>query len=308
MIISRRTRLAFAACLALLQSTAHAEDVAGVLTVAWEALWHQSGFPRAVRKWDGPVRVRFSGALVARHKDFAMRQLQEVFEVSGIPISEVAADDDTANLEIEFVGGLDPLPSNEPCVTSTSWRNFIIEQAKVRANEQWVWRCMLHEAMHAMGIPGHSMGRTVLSYFERGDRLTEIDRLLLKTIYSKDVEPGMSPFAFMSLLAERLVDASGEAGKSDARQAATSFLLRTVKEMEAFGNGTGEAPALVLRSGKATGAGLARGRTDIQFFLGMAYLNGHIVEPDKGKALEWIGKAAAASHVGAQRLFKSVSE
>ena len=78
--------------------------------------------------------------------------------------------------------------------------------------------------------------------------------------------------------------------------------------MEAFGNGTGEAPTILLRSGKATGAGLTRGRTDIQFFLGLAYLNGHIVERDKGKALEWIGRAAAASHVGAQRLLKSVSQ
>ncbi len=308
MTVSKRTGLAFAACLALLQSTAHAEDVAGTLTVAWESFWHQSGFPQAVHKWSGPVRVRFSGASVARHKEFAMRQLKEVADVSGLPISEVAADDATANLEVEFVGGPDPLPVNQPCVTNRSWRNFIIQRAKVRANEQSVWRCMLHESMHAMGIPGHPMGGTILSYFGPRDRLTEIDRLLLKTIYSKDVEPGMSPFAVMSLLAGRLVDASGEAGKSDARQAATSFLLRTVREMEAFGNGTGEPPAVVFRSGKATDAGLARGRTDIQFFLGMAYLHGHIVEPDKGKALEWIGKAAAASHVGAQRLLKSVSQ
>ena len=308
MAISKRTGLAFAACLALLHSTAHAEDVAGTLTVAWESFWHQTGFPQAVQKWNGPIRVKFSGASVARHREFAMRQLREVAEVSGLAISEVAADDATANLEVEFVSGLDPLPPNEPCVTTRSWRNFIIQRAKVRVNEQSAWRCMIHEAMHVMGVPGHPMGNTVLTYFARSDRLTEIDRLLLKTIYSRDVEPGMSPFAVMSILAGRLVDAAGDDSKNDTRQAATAFLLRTVREMEAFGNGSGEGPAVVLRSGKATGAGLARGRTDIQFFLGMAYLNGHIVEPDKGKALEWLGRAAAASHVGAQRLLKAASQ
>src|SRR5262245_49818833 len=270
-------RAVFAVCLVVLSSTAHAEDIAGTLTVAWESSWHQSGFPRAVVKWSGPVRVRFSGESVARHKEFVMRQLRAVFEVSEMPVSEAGADDNTANLEIEVVNGLNVLPASEPCVTNYSWRNFIIQRAKVRANEQSVWRCMLHESMHVMGIPGHPMGNTVLTYFARSDRLTEIDKLLLKTIYSTDVKPGMSPFAVLNVLASRLVDASSDAGKKDARQTAKAFLLQIMREMEAFANGTGEAPAILLRSGKATSAGLAQGRTDIQYFLGTAYLNGHIV-------------------------------
>src|SRR5262245_23642008 len=274
-------RAVFAVCLVVLSSTAHAEDIAGTLTVAWESSWHQSGFPRAVVKWSGPVRVRFSGESVARHKEFVMRQLRAVFEVSEIPVSEAAADDNTANLEVEIVSGLNALPASEPCVTNYSWRNFIIQQAKVRANEQSVWRCMLHESMHVMGIPGHPMGNTVLTYFTRSDRLTEIDKLLLKTIYSDDVKPGMSPFALLSVLAGRLVDAAADASKHGARETANAFLLRVVKEMEAFANGTGEAPAIVLRSGKATGAGLAQGRTNIQYFLGTAYLSGLVVERDR---------------------------
>jgi Protein of unknown function (DUF2927) len=300
-------RVIFAVCVLVLNSTSHAEDIADTLNVAWESFWHQSGFPRAVVKWNGPVLVRFSGESAARHKEFMLRQLRAVFEVSEIPLAE-AADDNTANLVVEVVNGLNVLPANEPCVTNYSWRNFIIQRAKVTANEHSVWRCMLHESMHVMGIPGHPMGNTVLTYFARSDRLTEIDKLLLKTIYSSDVKPGMSPFAVLNVLAGRLGDASGDAGKNDARQTAKAFLLQIMKEMEAFANGTGEAPSIVLRSGKATSVGLAQGRTDIQYFLGTAYLNGHIVEPDRRKAIEWIGNAAAASHGGAQRLLKSVSE
>src|SRR5262249_38161893 len=303
-----RAGLALAVCFALLQSGARAEDVAATLTVAWESFWHQTGYLQAIQRWDGPVRVRFSGASVARHKDFAMRQLVEVFEAAGLPISEAAADDPAVNLEVEFVSASQPLPSSAPCITNRSWRNFVIQRAKVRANEQSLWRCMLHESMHVMGFAGHPMGNTVLTYFARSDRLTDIDRLLLKTIYSSDVEPGMSPFAVLSVFAGRLIAAAGADTRSDVRQEATSFLRRTVREMEAFGSGSGEGPTDVLRSGKATNAGLAQGRTDIQFFLGVAYLRGHIVEPDKQKALDWLAKAAAASHVGAQRLLKRLSE
>ena len=60
-----------------LAAPAHAEDIVDALTVAWESFWHQSGFPRAVQKWSGPVRVTFSGAEVARHREVPESDLSD---------------------------------------------------------------------------------------------------------------------------------------------------------------------------------------------------------------------------------------
>jgi hypothetical protein len=83
-------------------------------------------------------------------------------------------------------------------------------------------------------------------------------------------------------------------------------LRKTVQAMEAFGNGTGEAPTVIVRSGKAAKQGMERGQVEIQYFLGLAYLRGHIVTPDKDKALGWLHKAAAA-HGGAATQIKSAA-
>ncbi|HUP93746.1 MAG TPA: SEL1-like repeat protein [Burkholderiales bacterium] len=63
---------------------------------------------------------------------------------------------------------------------------------------------------------------------------------------------------------------------------------------------------MIILSSKATATGLARGQLEIQFFLGLAYLNGHIVERDQAKAVEWLTRAAA-SHVQARRLLDKIN-
>ncbi|HEY0336600.1 MAG TPA: DUF2927 domain-containing protein, partial [Burkholderiales bacterium] len=195
-------------CLALLPSRAHAEDVSDALSVAWESFWQQTGYPRYVYKWQAPMRVRFTGASVQRHSAFAMQQLKQVADIAGMPITQVAVDDATANVEVEFVSTSEPLPDKQPCVTNTTARNGVIQRARIRANELSVWRCMLHESMHLMGIPGHPMGNSILTYFARSGGLTETDTLLLRTIYSEEVQPGMSPFAVLPILARHIVEGS----------------------------------------------------------------------------------------------------
>ena len=276
-----------------------AQDVAGTLTTAWESFWQQTGYPRAVYKWQTPIRVRFTGVSPERHKEFTLRQLRDVAGHAGISIAEAAADDTTANLQIEYFGAAAPLPNNEPCVTFTRLRNYTIVSAKINANERSVWRCMLHEAMHLMGFPGHPLRYSILTYFARGAQLTEVDKLLLKTIYADNIAPGTSPFAVLEVLAQRLVDNTSEADRAASRQAADTFLRKTIQEMEAFGNGAGDAPTVIVRSGKATKQGIERGQVEIQYFLGLAYSHGHIVKPDPDKALSWLNKAAASSHGGA---------
>src|SRR5205085_9935007 len=112
-------------CLGLLASPARAQDVSDALSVAWESFWQQSGYPRYVYEWQAPIRVKFTGASVQRHSAFAMQQLKQVADIARVPITEVALDDATANVEVEFVSTSEPLPDRQPCVTNTTARNGI---------------------------------------------------------------------------------------------------------------------------------------------------------------------------------------
>jgi TPR repeat protein len=197
--------------------------------------------------------------------------------------------------------GAEPLPETQPCQTRITVRGGTIQRVHIQANDLAVWRCMTHEAMHAMGIPGHPIANSVLTYFARSGRLSEIDKRLLRLIYSDALQPDMSPFAALALIAR---SSSGDARRAEAAtpDAVTSLLRKIIADMERFGDGTGEPPAVVLRSSKATPAGIERGQRDVQFFLGIAYLQGHIVDRDRAKAIDWLSKAAAASHLQARRL------
>lgn len=282
---------------------ADAADVTELLGIAWESFWQQTGYPRNVFKWRTPIRVRFLGDTADRHREFALRQLQSVAAVAGIEIAEAAADGAGANLEVEFFSNLNSLPETQPCHTNITARNGIIQRAKISANDMSVWRCMLHETMHAMGIPGHPNRNSALTYFGGSRNLTAADLLILQSVYSGEVEPGMYPFPALAVVARRLVESVAPgADRSEAEQAARAFPQNTVRQMEDYAGGAGELPVVVLRSGRATSGGLANGRVQMQFLLGVAYGRGHIVEVDTGKAVGWLSRAAASSHAGAQYL------
>src|SRR4051812_49094590 len=65
---------------------ADAADAVELVTIAWEAYWNQSGFPKSVMKWQGPIRVKFTGDEADRHKDFSLQQLKTVAQVAGIEV------------------------------------------------------------------------------------------------------------------------------------------------------------------------------------------------------------------------------
>jgi predicted Zn-dependent protease len=293
-----------AVCSAISSSPAAAQSVEDVLTTAWEASWQQTGYPVAVQKWQGPIRVAFSGRAVERHKQHALQELKIVAQVAGLEVAE--SDEQSANFRVEFID--DEAAEPPHCRANFKSSRFVITSARILAKERSAYGCMQHEAMHAMGFNGHPMLNSVLSYFGRIKALTEVDRLLLKTVYSGDVTPGSSPFALLALLARRLESSAPDAQKNHVRNAAAVFFSRIVTEMEAFAAGTGEPPTVLFRSSKSTGPGTARGQTAMQYFLGVAYLNGELVAADKGKAVEWLTKAAASEHVRARSLLASLEK
>jgi TPR repeat protein len=83
------------------------------------------------------------------------------------------------------------------------------------------------------------------------------------------------------------------------------FFRNTVDQMQAFAEGTGDVPMIVKRSGKSTEQGIALGRMEMSYFLGVAYLQGATVQADPGQAVRWLERAVslgsrnAAARLGA---------
>ena len=73
--------------------------------------------------------------------------------------------------------GVDSMPCYTQALKLSGWA---LEKVQVKMRSRDVWRCAFHEVMHAMGVPGHPSGKTVLSYFPyRRDLLMDLDRLIL---------------------------------------------------------------------------------------------------------------------------------
>jgi len=59
-------------------------------------------------------------------------------------------------------------------------------------------------------------------------------------------------------------------------------------------------PTVVKRSGKWTVDGVKHGRNEMSYFLGVAYLEGAMVQQDSSQAVKWLQRAASAGNRTAQ--------
>ena len=55
------------------------DDTEQSLGTLWEVLWHQSGTPTRVVRWENDIRMRVSGVELPRHREYVMKALREVF-------------------------------------------------------------------------------------------------------------------------------------------------------------------------------------------------------------------------------------
>ena len=273
----------------------------GVATL-WEVLWHQSGTPTRVVRWENDIRVRITGVDLAQHREHTLQALRTVTSEAGIKLVDVSAQPDAAklaNLTVEIVRDTE-LEDNQPCATYLDFRTETrIDSATIQMRSRDAWRCAYHEAMHMMGVRGHPAGKTVLSYFPwKVDGLLPLDRVMLRAWYSQRMVAGMTPFEALPVLADELVNTMPD--RVAAAIVRDQFFAATVEQMHAYANGKGDVPAVVKRSGKATEDGVRHGRTEMSFFLGVAYQVGATVPPDSGQALRWFERAASAGNRRAQ--------
>ena len=272
------------------------------LATLWEVLWHQSGTPTRVVRWENDIRVRIHGVNAAAHREHTLQALRTVTAEARIKLIDVSAEpnaEQLANLNVEITPD-NALEDNQPCVTYLDFRTETrIDSATIQMRSRDAWRCAYHEAMHLMGVRGHPAGQTVLSYFPwKIDGLLPLDRVMLRAWYSPRMAGGMTPFEALPVLADELVATAPN--KAAAMQARDQFYMETVQQMHAYANGQGDVPAVVKRSGKATPEGVRYGRGEMSYFLGIAYLEGVTVSRDAPQAVRWLERAATMGNRGAQ--------
>ena len=272
------------------------------LGTMWEVLWHQSGTPTRLVRWEQEMRVRIYGVNLATHKSHVLKALADVTAESGVRLVDVTDRPDAAqvaNVSVEITPD-NMLEENQPCVTFLNFQSETrIDSAAMQMRSRDAWRCAYHEAMHVMGVRGHPAGKTVLSYFPfKVDGLLPLDRAILRAWYSPRMRAGMTPFEVLPVLADELVNTSPEREK--AVVARDRFFGRVVDQMQAFAEGRGDVPAIVKRSGKSTEEGIRFGRMEISYFLGVAYSEGATVPQDSSQALRWMQRAATLGSRTAQ--------
>jgi hypothetical protein len=284
---------------------AQADEFEQGMGTMWEVLWHQSGTPTRLVRWEQDIKVRIHGVNLVTHKQHTLQAMQDAAAEAGVKVIDVSDRADAAqvaNVSIEITPD-SMLEENQPCVTYLNFQTETrIDSAAMQMRNRDAWRCAYHEAMHVMGVRGHPAGKTVLSYFPtKVDGLLPLDKAMLRAWYSPRMRGGMTPFEVLPVLADELVASMPERDK--ALVARDRFFNRTVEQMQAFADGKGDVPMIVKRSGKSTEEGIRFGRMEMSYFLGIAYLEGVTVPQDPNQAVRWLQRAAnLGSRTAAARL------
>lgn len=278
-------------CLAQSQSSNEFDE--GMQTL-WEVLWHQSGTPTRLVRWEQDIKVRVFGVNLAAHKAWALQALRDAATEAGVKVTDVSDQPDAAqvaNVSIEITPN-NMLEDNQPCVTYLNFQTENhIDSAAMQVRDRDAWRCAYHESMHVMGVRGHPGGKTVLSYFPvKVDGLLPLDKVMLHAWYSPHMRGGMTPFEALPVLGEELAATMPDREKAMADR--DRFLARVVDRMQLFADGKADVPMIVKRSGKATEDGIRFGRMEMSYFLGVAYLEGVSVPQDSTLAVKWLQRAA----------------
>jgi Sel1 repeat len=295
-------------------SPARADKLDDDLQTTWEALWDQSGSPVYLLRWNSAKTVTYQifGPAAEQHRGHIFKALTSASELTGLQFEELAASSSisstatstSAMLDIEVVNDAQ-MQDTMPCwMRPVRWSGFMFDKVQLKLRSKDAWRCTFHEMMHAMGLAGHPSGRTVLSYFSyRTDTFMDIDRLMLRGVYSPLMPVGATPLEAIKVFST-LVAEQPELGlpSGQAQQRANAFVAKTYAEMAAFAKGQGEVPVIIRRSGRASEASLANSRRQMAHYLGLVALRGTGADKDDTLAASWFKISALAGHSPAQVL------
>ena len=275
----------------------------------WEVMWHQSGIPTRLVRWEQDIQVRVTGVNAAAHRQPTLEALRSVAAEAGVRVIDVSDAPDAerqANVTIAITSN-SALSEDQPCETRLDFQTETrIESVSMQMRDRDVARCIYHEAMHVMGVRGHPDGDTVLSYFTpHVEGLQALDKAMLRAWYSPQVRGGMTPFEVMPVLADELVQILPD--REQALKSRDRFFAQTIQQMQAFADGQGDVPQIVKLCGKATGEGIRLGRMEMSYFLAVAYQQGATVAKDANQAARWLQRAASLGSRTAQARLSSTT-
>ncbi len=273
----------------------------------WESRWHQSGVPIGSARWpsaEKTIRFSINTGASSSNASRAREALDTVVKVLDWKAIEVPEGDTTAQIEFNIRTYKDDELRQAICHAAPQQANWLFNKQRLFISEQWGYKCMLHELMHAFGFPGHPQGDTVLSYFHGNQsRLLPLDQFLLKAWYSDAIKPGESPFITIRTL-NRLWIAQhvSEAEREKATAFEQAWYARMVQVMESYALAKGEPPTILYRSGRISDEGIRVGRLNIQGMLGFLYATGLTLEKDLPKAAQLLLAAAQGGNGSASNI------
>ena len=149
-------------------------------------------------KWDGPIRVILQGENVEKYRAEVSRQLNKVSKLTGLSIQLDESPSGETNYLIQFSAeeGFSIRKDFVPCSARINSKSGVINKARIKistANESKISKCIAHEFMHSFGFRYHSgLVRSILSPAHGEDDFTRWDELMLTTLYSDRLSPGLS--------------------------------------------------------------------------------------------------------------------
>src|SRR4051812_10080603 len=85
---------------------AQADEFEQGIGTMWEVLWHQSGTPTRLVRWEQDMKVRVFGVNLAQHKQHTLQALRDVANEAGVKLIDVSDRPDAAqvaNVSVEIV-------------------------------------------------------------------------------------------------------------------------------------------------------------------------------------------------------------
>lgn len=301
-------------------SLSYGNELDDDLRSLWESLWTQTGYPMPLSRWElqpgAALQFRFTGFDADRQKEHSLKGVAEVLSAAGLAFVDISNSPDAeknAHIHIEYLG---PLTTNTElghqlacaAIPKRNQKNLQIESVRILAKDGQAHTCMRHELMHALGVPGHPSGNSILSYFPwRQDQLSAFDKRLLKAWYSPNIHSGKLVFEVIGPMTKAL-SANWSDGSWDTYRSLEikriKFIQDVINEMESFAIGRGEIPVILKRSGMTSSEAINAAKSEIAYNLGSAYQSGELVTSDITKTIQWYEIAASQKHAPAHvRLF-----
>lgn len=300
---------AVACSLVLVSARAQESDWARAFDTMWETRWQESGVLMDAIRWPNSesrnLKYSISANATNANAENARAAIANITAAMGFSATEIPEGSSEVQIQFELRKFDDFELQQAACFAQRSTNNGVISKARIVMSEQYAYRCVLHELMHAMGFPGHPSGDSVLSYFE-GNRLSlkPIDKFLLKAWHTDAIQPEMRAFTVSRTLNRLWIDQNvPDAERTRAREFEERWFKSTVASLEAYAFGKGEPPKILYRSGRLSPAGMQVGLIGAQITLADAYFDGLAGEPNVEKSAQlWLLAAKLKSRFAANEI------